>query len=127
MKKKEYLKQRARELRNDSTIGEAILWKEVLRAKKFFGLQWNRQFPIEDYIVDFICRKLKLIIELDGNYHDLIIEKDQLRDKRLAELGYQVIRIPEKDVMQDVNSVYHYLKRFVPESMKREFEKKQSI
>ena len=122
MNKTKYLKQRARELRKNGTIGEAILWKEILKARKFYGLQWNRQFVIEGFIVDFICRKLKLIIELDGQYHDAILEKDKLRDKRLNELGYQVIRINEKDVLQDINAVYHYLKRFIPAEVIENFE-----
>jgi len=125
MNKKEYLKQRARDLRKDGTIGEAILWKEILRARKFYGLQWNRQFVIENFIVDFICRKLMLIIELDGSYHDQIRDKDQERDQRLSLLGYRVIRVSEKDVMTDINSVYHYLKQYVPKELIEEFDKKQ--
>ncbi|WPZ09805.1 endonuclease domain-containing protein [Roseivirga spongicola] len=113
-----HLKHNARKLRNESTPGEAILWKYVLRAKGFYGLQFNRQFIIENYIVDFVCRELKLIIELDGKYHDHIVEEDEIRDYRLKELGYQVIRIPEKLVIEDVNAVYHYLKEFVPEGIK---------
>ncbi|NVJ46657.1 MAG: DUF559 domain-containing protein [Cytophagia bacterium] len=109
-----HLKHNARRLRNESTPGEAILWKYVLRARSFYGLQFNRQFIIENYIVDFVCRELKLIIELDGEYHDQIIDQDEIRDKRLKELGYEVIRIPEKLVIDDVNAVYHYLKEFVP-------------
>ena len=112
------LKHNARRLRNESTPGEARLWKYVLRAKSFYGLQFNRQFIIENYIVDFVCRELKLIIELDGKYHDQIIDQDEVRDKRLKELGYEVIRIPEKLVIEDVNAVYHYLKEFVPIEIK---------
>ncbi|MHA7101113.1 endonuclease domain-containing protein [Roseivirga pacifica] len=119
-----HLKYNARRLRNESTPGEAILWKHVLRAKQFFGLQFNRQFIIENYIVDFVCRKLKLVLELDGQYHDQITEKDESRDLRLKELGYTVIRIPEKLVMEDVNAVYHYLKTFIPEEIKRSYNEK---
>jgi len=121
-----HLKQYARKLRNGSTPGEAILWKYVLRAKSFFGLQFNRQFIIENYIVDFVCRELKLIIELDGKYHDQITNEDELRDSRLKELGYQVVRIPEKLVMEDVNAVYHYLKEFIPGEIKEKNKESQS-
>ncbi len=123
MKKHNRLKHFARELRSNGTLGEAILWKEVLRARQFYGLQWNRQFTIDKFIVDFICRKLKLIIELDGKYHDLISSQDQERDKELLKLGYRVIRISEQEVIQDVNSVYHYLKKYVPEEIKMKWEK----
>ena len=67
------LKPFARDLRNNSTLGEIILWSDVLRAKKMKGYQFNRQYPMKvnelNIIVDFISRKLKLIIEVDGLYH----------------------------------------------------------
>lgn len=119
-----HLKHNARELRKNGTPGEAILWKYVLKAKQFYGLQFNRQFIIEKYIVDFVCRKLKLVIELDGQYHDQIIEKDKSRDLRLKELGFIIVRIPEKFVMEDVNAVYHYLKSFIPEEIKTNYNEK---
>lgn len=86
-------KELARKHRKDSTKAEIILWSEVLRAKKFHGYQFNRQFCIGDYIVDFISRKLKLIIEVDGYSHNFKYEKDKLRDEQLSELGYAVVRI----------------------------------
>ena len=99
------LKPLAKNLRNDSTKGEIILWSEVLRAKQFHGYQFNRQFAMKNYIVDFICRKLKLIIEIDGQYHDLIYEKDKLRDETLKELGYHVIRFQETEIYTDLDNV----------------------
>ena len=93
------LKPLARELR------KAILWAHVLRAKRFYGLQFNRQFAIENYIVDFICRKERLIIELDGRSHDDKQEQDRTRDLRLNELGYKVVRIAEVDVKYDLKNV----------------------
>ena len=95
----------ARQLRTHGTPGEAILWTHVLRAKKFYGLQFNRQFSIDNYIVDFICRKEKLIVELDGKSHDHKQIQDQVRDARLNELGYNVIRIAESDVKYDLPNV----------------------
>ena len=95
----------ARKLRNDSTPGEIKLWSEVLRARGMKGYQFNRQFPIDRFIVDFICRKLKLVIELDGKYHENQLEKDKRRDVRLNELGYQVLRISESEVMKDLQNV----------------------
>ncbi|AHM61385.1 hypothetical protein D770_15655 [Flammeovirgaceae bacterium 311] len=59
------LKPLARYLRSDSTLGEVILWDEVLKERRFYGYQFNRQYAIENFIVDFICRKLKLIVEVD--------------------------------------------------------------
>jgi very-short-patch-repair endonuclease len=59
------LNQFTRNLRKYRTKGEAILWRDVLKAKQINGYQFNRQFPIENYIVDFISKKLKLIIEIE--------------------------------------------------------------
>ena len=63
------LKTLARSLRKNGTMGEAILWRDVLSRKRFYGYQFNRQFLIQNFIVDFICRKLKLVIEVDGSLH----------------------------------------------------------
>ncbi|MDZ7682380.1 MAG: DUF559 domain-containing protein [Fodinibius sp.] len=109
-------KELARELRKDGTKGEAILWSEVLRAKKFYGYQFNRQFCIDDYIVDFISRKLKLIIEMDGYSHKFKHEEDKLRDKDLSELGYNVVRFSEKEVRNDLRNVISVLESYLPEN-----------
>lgn len=104
----------ARELRKDGTQGEVILWSEVLRAKKFHGYQFNRQFCINDYIVDFISRKLKLIIEVDGYSHKFQYEEDMLRDQKLQELGYTVLRFSEKEIRTDINNVIRVLESYLP-------------
>lgn len=59
----------ARNHRKSGTKGEALLWRDVLKAKKYWPWQFNRQFIIGDYIVNFVCRKLHLIIEIDGSSH----------------------------------------------------------
>jgi very-short-patch-repair endonuclease len=105
----------ARKLRKDGTKGEAILWSEVLRAKKFHGYQFNRQFCI-DYIVDFISRKLKLIIEVDGYSHNFKHEQDNLRDEQLSELEFTVVRFSEKEVRNDLDNVIHVLESYLPEN-----------
>jgi very-short-patch-repair endonuclease len=66
-RKKELVK-RARELRSNMTKAEIILWSR-LRSKKVEGYKFRRQEPIFDYIVDFYCHELKLIIEVDGEIH----------------------------------------------------------
>lgn len=109
------LKPLARKLRNDSTPGEIKLWSEILRAKQFYGYQFNRQFAIENYIVDFISRKLRLVIEVDGRSHDFKAEQDAARDKRLNELGYRVVRIAESDIIHDLKNVIRTLEAYLPE------------
>ena len=74
-------------LRNNSTTAEATLWKS-LKRKQIEGLKFRRQHSIENYIVDFYCPTLKLIIELDGEYHNNLVQenKDSLRTEQLEEL-----------------------------------------
>jgi len=60
-----YLKELARKLRNDSTLGEALLWNE-LKNKQMYGYDFHRQKPLLNYIADFYCNELNLVIEIDG-------------------------------------------------------------
>ena len=110
------LKSLARNLRNDSTPGEIRLWSEVLRARNFYGYQFNRQFPIGNYIVDFVSRRLKLIIEVDGKSHEFKIEEDRKRDQYLNNLGYRVVRIEESDTMKDLGNVIRTLESYLPDN-----------
>jgi very-short-patch-repair endonuclease len=107
----------ARDLRTHGTFGEAVLWSEVLRAKKFYGLQFNRQFAIGNFIADFICRKLKLIIEIDGSSHQHKTREDQLRDAELSTLGYRVFRISEGDVLNGLFNVIRSMETYLPEDI----------
>ena len=77
------------------------------------GCQFLRQFSIENYIVDFICRKERLIIEIDGYSHNFKYEKDLYRDNRLKELGYIVIRFREKEIHNDLNNVIRTIKSYI--------------
>ena len=94
----------ARQNRNSGTLGEALLWKNLLSRSKL-GFQFNRQFAFENYILDFICRKLKLVIEVDGSSHDTKQDADALRDAKLNSLGYEVLRITENDVRHNFENV----------------------
>ena len=98
------LKFLAREKRSNSTLGEILLWKNLL-SKSQLGFQFNRQFPFENYILDFICRKLKLVIEVDGSSHNFKHEEDNLRDMKLHNLGYEVLRVSEHDVTHNFENV----------------------
>ncbi|MDP1802285.1 MAG: DUF559 domain-containing protein [Bacteroidota bacterium] len=98
------LKHLARDKRNDSTFGEVLLWKNLLSKSKL-GFQFNRQFPFENYILEFICRKLKLVIEVDGYSHNFKHDEDNLRDKNLNSLGYEVVRISEHDIKYNFENV----------------------
>ena len=93
------LKHFSRKLRKSGTKGEAIIWRDVLKARKMKGYQFNRQFPIDNYIIDFISRKLNLIIEIDGNSHIGKSKEDYERQKHLEDMGFQFLRFSEAGVI----------------------------
>lgn len=103
------LKSFARRLRKDSTPGEIKLWMEVLSKKQMKGYRFLRQRPILNYIVDFFCKELKLVIEVDGSSHIFKQEQDVIRDKKLNSLGFYIIRFEEMEVRYDINNVLREL------------------
>ncbi len=115
IQREKYLKKFARKLRNNGTKGEVILWKYALRKRKMHGYQFNRQFPIGNYIADFISRKLKVVIEIDGYSHRFRVQKDREKDAYLNSIGFTVLRFKEKDVCQDLKSVIRAIEIFVEE------------
>ena len=100
------LYQFGRELRQESTEAEKLLWKE-LRNKKLNGLKFGRQHPIDKFIVDFYCHERKLVIELDGNIHDKIVNKeyDDARTALLAGLNIFVLRFRNEQVIDNLKEV----------------------
>ena len=95
---------RARELREQQTKAESLLWS-VLRAKRLCGLKFRRQYPIGPFFADFACVARKVIVELDGGYHDYQYEDDLWRQRNLENLGWRVMRFPNEDVLEDVEAV----------------------
>ncbi|MBI4471141.1 MAG: DUF559 domain-containing protein [Acidobacteria bacterium] len=100
------LKNQARKLRKEDTIAEKIAWTQ-LRDRRTLNLKFRRQVAIDRFIVDFYCDELKLVIELDGVVHGEPghPERDEERDKRLAELGYKVVRIPNEALLDEASDV----------------------
>ncbi len=98
------LKPFARSLRQESTKAEVRLWCEVLSKGKT-GYTFLRQRPIGNYIADFLCKELKLIIEVDGYSHNFKTEEDIKRDKDIADLGFTTIRFTDNEVMKDLANV----------------------
>jgi very-short-patch-repair endonuclease len=107
------LKEKAQYLRTHSTPGEIILWNKVLKNKKMHGFQFLRQYSLENYIVDFICRKARLIIEIDGYSHNFKYAEDLVRDERLTAWGYSILRFQEKDVLQDLNNIIRSIEQYL--------------
>ncbi|MCK6691551.1 MAG: DUF559 domain-containing protein [Thermoanaerobaculia bacterium] len=99
-----YLKNMVRQLRKFQTPAENVMWEE-LRNRRFKGLKFRRQHAIDDYIVDFVCLELRLVVEIDGNIHDYQPEYDQLRTDYLKVFGFEVVRFQNTDVLNRMESV----------------------
>ncbi len=110
------LKILARQLRNDSTKSEIILWKH-LKGKQMKGYDFHRQKPIDNYIVDFFCYELMLAIELDGYSHILeeVIEKDEMKEKSLNKFGINVLRFQDEEVFHDIENVIREIEGYIGE------------
>ncbi|GBD86160.1 hypothetical protein BMS3Abin03_00070 [bacterium BMS3Abin03] len=98
------LKGYAREMRNNSTKGEIKFWCELLRKRKT-GYQFYRQKIIENYIVDFYCAKLKLVVEIDGETHEGKEKYDKERENKLKQSNLKVIRYKNSDVLYNFHFV----------------------
>ena len=95
--------ERSRELRREMTPAEKRLWQEV-RAKKL-GVRFRRQQIIAGFIVDFYCHKAALVVEVDGDIHDLQQGEDARREKVLREMGLTIVRFRNEDVIKDLPRV----------------------
>jgi len=97
----------ANRLRKNLTKAEACLWKYALRAKKLKGYQFRRQRPVLQYIADFFCKELMLIIEVDGITHDNETSqtKDIQREEQLARAGFKIVRLTDEEVLNNMGGV----------------------
>jgi very-short-patch-repair endonuclease len=97
---------KAQSLRENSTEAEVYLW-ERLKSNQFQGLKFRRQHPIGIYIVDFYCHQNRLIIEIDGGYHNTLeqIEKDKERTSFLVFQGLKVIRFTNEQLLTEIDAV----------------------
>jgi len=105
----------ANKLRNEGTKAEACLWKYVLRASKLKGYAFRRQRPVLNYIADFLCKELMLIIEVDGSIHELeeVSKNDKIRQKALEEAGFTVLRFTNEEVLTKIDWVSGFLEEWV--------------
>jgi len=101
--------QRARELRRDMTPAEKVLW-EQLRANKL-GVHFRRQQVIQGFIVDFYCHKAGLVVEVDGDIHNLQQKEDIRREKQLSELGLRVVRFRNDEVLKNLSAVVEKIRK----------------
>ncbi len=97
------LEEPARLMRFSPTRSEEWLWRRLAGSKT--GFAFRRQLVIGPCIVDFACTKLRLVVELDGGYHEGRQRPDARRDAALAELGWHVLRVESSDVFDDLDGV----------------------
>ena len=113
MKRNRKLKGISQHLRSNQTGEESKLWYDFLCD---LPVQFHRQFIIESFVVDFCCPSKKIVIELDGFHHyafKSLEDKDKLRDLKLTELGYTVLRYTNHEINKEFegvcNTIYNYL------------------
>ena len=98
------ISKRARHLRERQTKAKSRLWN-VLRAKRRCGLKFRRQHPVDPFITDFACISRRVIVEIDGGYHDYQYEDDLARQQYLENQGWSVMRFANEDVLDDVEDI----------------------
>ena len=100
----------AKSMRSAMTEAELKLWNEV-RGNRLMGMKFRRQMPIGGYIADFACPSLKLIVEIDGSQHgrDGKLRADASRSAALENLGWEVLRFWNDDVLKDIGNVCQHI------------------
>ena len=115
------LKEKARQLRKNLTDSEKALWLR-LRNKQLLGIQFYRQKPIGEHIVDFFAPRAKLVVEVDGSQH-LVgdhVQKDRIRDGYLASLHLKVLRFNSREVLKENDAVVEAIYRMITDQLNAE-------
>jgi very-short-patch-repair endonuclease len=115
------LKDKARQLRKNLTDSEKALWSR-LRNKQLLGIQFYRQKPIGEPIVDFFAPRVKWVVEVDGSQHTLgdHVQKDRFRDGYLASLGLKVLRFNRREVLKESDAVVEAIYRMIADQLNAE-------
>ena len=108
------LKQVARMLRKNMTLSEILLWQEI-RGKRIMGYDFDRQRPIDEFVVDFYCKELMLAIEIDGDTHNSprVEQNDRKRQNRLESLGVKFLRFDDLDVKTNIDVVIEKIEKWI--------------
>ena len=106
--------EKARQLRNNMTLQEKKLWY-YLRNNQINNCRFRRQYPIGDYIVDFVCRSKNLVIEIDGGQHNETknIDYDNRRTEYIQSRGFNVIRFWNNEIDNNIESVYNKIVEYL--------------
>jgi very-short-patch-repair endonuclease len=99
-------------MRTESTDAERKLWA-ALRGGQLAGFRFRRQHPIGGYIVDFVCLKASLVVELDGGQHGdpAGVVRDARRTRRMKKLGLRVLRVADHEMLKDPDAVVRTIYR----------------
>ena len=112
------LKEKARELRNNSTYAEIMLWN-YLKRKQMKGYDFHRQKPIDIYIIDFFCNELMLAIEVDGESHYGNEKRDEKRQKKIESYGIEFLRFDDLDILHKLDLVIKKIENWIDEYEKK--------
>lgn len=95
-------------------MGEILLWKK-LRAGTMMTYSFNRQKPLNQYIVDFYCKPLNLVIEINGEYHNEPAQrvKDKERQQMLESMELNFLRFSEQQVRKDMDTVLKRIEAYI--------------
>ena len=100
---------RARELRKEMTLPEVLLWQQLKQRPG--GFQFRKQHPLGPYVLDFVCLRARLAIEVDGEAHNRgdQPQRDEVRDAFVLNEGFKTVRIPATDVLKNMASVITFI------------------
>ena len=113
------LKQFARDLRRQSTLAEVLLWQHLKRGQRR-GIDFHRQKPIDEYIVDFFAPAAMLAVEIDGDSHRLKGPEDDERQRRLEALEVRLLRFDDRLVKTDLDAVVRAIDHWIEDWEKAE-------
>lgn len=113
------LKPLAKLLRNNMTLSEVLLWNK-LKQKQMKNMDFDRQRPILNYIVDFYCKDLMLAIEIDGNSHNQKMEQDKIRQEKMEREGVFFLRFTDIEIKKDINNVLRTIEIKIDEILHNE-------
>lgn len=92
---------RRRYLRAAATKPKQLLWS-VLRNRRRLKHKFRRQYSIGPFIAYFACPEIKLVVEIDGDYHEMTWERDQSREEYIRAQGFDVVRFPTEEVLENL-------------------------
>ena len=113
---------RAKDLRRDETSAE-WLFRQMVRNRRIMGFKFKRQHPIGSYFADFYCHDVKLVVELDGDIHDIesVQKRDDIQEANIRGLGLHVMRFSNDDVFKNAHLVIGELEKYLAGHSSRDY------